>query len=441
MTRFCDWLNALIQDTRGNVAMIAGLCMPVLLTAVSGAIDFSRSTAIGSELQSALDSGVLAAASLSQDRDPEAVVRAYIEAALNDYPDLIDSLQLTVTSDISLNSRQVGAVAEVASPTLMLGMVGINSMIIQRSSEAIEAVRNVEISLVLDISGSMRGSKMNAMVDAASEFVEVVLGADTQNRTSVSVIPYNGGVRTPRDVNDTLINGSNNQRRRSGCVDLSGDSQRGYNPANIRGVPAAISPLLPEREYEWIRWNNNEQRDNRNSSHCPESDEASLFITDDEPGLQRLIGNLDAGGNTGLDVATAWGAKALDPLWRGRLGGRFNDRPSAYDDPDTIKILVVMTDGAATAQYRTYRSGNRWRTYQQYNARRARENMARACDLAEDNGVEIYTIAFQLSGSTNRNLMRNCANRPQNYYQVEGLNIQEAFSAIAAEINQLRLKR
>ena len=55
--------------------------------------------------------------------------------------------------------------------------------------------------------------------------------------------------------------------------------------------------------------------------------------------------------------------------------------------------------------------------------------------------MQIYTIAFQLSGQTNRDLMRNCANKPQNYYQVENLDIAEAFSSIAADINRLRLTR
>ena len=119
-------------------------------------------------------------------------------------------------------------------------------------------------------------------------------------------------------------------------------------------------------------------------------------------------------------------------------------------DRDTIKILVVMTDGEATAQIRSeeYTYYDWWgrertgtRSYELYSARQARENMAEACDIADGNGVQIYTIAFQLSGQTNRDLMRNCANKPQNYYQVENLDIAEAFSSIAADINRLRLTR
>jgi hypothetical protein len=76
-----------------------------------------------------------------------------------------------------------------------------------------------------------------------------------------------------------------------------------------------------------------------------------------------------------------------------------------------------------------------------YSAAQARTNMAEACDDAEARGVDVYTIAFQLSGSTNRDLMRNCASRPENYYEVEDMDIAAAFSAIAADLNTLRLSR
>ena len=428
------FLSRLSKDRRGNVAIIMALCSGVLVTAVGGALDFSRSATVSSELQSALDSGALAAASLTQDRNPESVVRAYVEAALNDHPQLLASLQLDVQADISLNSRAVVATASVAMPTTMLGLIGVNTLNLEHVSRAIEQVRDVEISLVLDVSGSMGGSKINALQDAANEFVEIVLAADAAERTSISVIPYNGGVRTPREVNENIVSG--NQRRRTGCVDMGTD------------YPTEMT--LPNRAMSFTEYYGNEQSGNNHSAFCPRANMESEFLTQNEGRLRGLISSLRASGNTGLDVATMWGVRALDPAWRGNLGGSFSDRPAAYDDADTIKILVVMTDGEATAQIRSeeYTYYDWWgrrrtgtRGYELYSARQARENMAEACDMADENGVQIYTIAFQLSGQTNRDLMRNCANKPQNYYQVENLDIGEAFSAIAADINQLRLTR
>ncbi|MFP4520375.1 MAG: hypothetical protein ACLFQ5_13075, partial [Oceanicaulis sp.] len=63
------------------------------------------------------------------------------------------------------------------------------------------------------------------------------------------------------------------------------------------------------------------------------------------------------------------------------------------------------------------------------------------CDYAKSNGVTVYSIAFQVSGGSNRNRLQDCASAPELYYRVENLDIGSAFSAIAADMNRLRLSR
>jgi Flp pilus assembly protein TadG len=416
-----------VRDRVGNVAVTFALTIFPIIAGIGGAVDFTRSVTIGTEIQSAIDSGVLAAASLSQARDPEDVVRAYIEAAISEYGGEISRLEVTVNSDTSLNSREVIAVAEVTVPTLLLGLAGINELIVTRTAEAVEQLVDIEIALVLDVSGSMGGSKIADLRDAAQDFVNTVLGQDRFEYTSLSVIPYNGGVRLPETVNDALIQGAPAYRRQSGCADYETDYP--------------VDFPLPDNELDWLEWNGQDMVGSRSSAFCPAEDMESVFLLADKDALNDMIGGLVASGNTGLDVATAWGVRALDPNWRGRLGGDFPDRPVDWETEDTLKVLVVMTDGAATAQIRTRWENNRWRTFNMYSASQARSNMLDACDYAKDNGVAIYTIAFQVSGSTNRNLMRDCATTAGNFYNVENTDIGAAFSAIAGEINKLRLRQ
>jgi Flp pilus assembly protein TadG len=420
-------LKQFFADRAGNVAVSFAIAVTPLVAGIGGAVDYTRTFTIGAEIQSALDTGVLAAASLSQTREPEAVVRAYVEAAIAEHDGVIENLVVTVTPNVAINAREVHAEAEVTVPTVLLGVAGIQRLSLSRVSEATEQARNLEIALVLDVSGSMSGSKIDALREAAAEFVQVVMMGDVSDMTSISIIPYNGGVRLPDYVNAQLISGSDPDR--GGCPEYGHDH------------PISLEP--PANGLDWLEWRGREQVGSRSSAFCPESDEAAVFLRNNQSDLLDLIETLDAGGNTGLDIATAWGARALDPVWRGRLGGDFPDRPVDYDDPSTIKALVVMTDGAATAQIRNYwdEDDDRWRNYNLYPASTARANMAQACDEAEARGVDIYTIAFQLSGSTNRNLMANCASHPDNYYEVESLDIAVAFSAIAADLNTLRLSR
>jgi Flp pilus assembly protein TadG len=421
--------SSFFADQAGNIALSFAIAVTPIVASVGGALDYTRTYTIGAEIQGALDTGVLAAASLSQTRDPEAVVRAYVEAAIAEHDGVIENLVVTVTPNVAINAREVHAEAEVSVPTVLLGVAGIDRLSLSRQSEATEQVRNLEIALVLDVSGSMSGSKIEALREAAAEFVQVVMAGDVSDMTSISIIPYNGGVRLPDYVNAQLISGSASNAERVGCPEYGTDHPTTLNP--------------PANGLDWLEWRGRDQVGSRSSSFCPESDEAAIFLRNSQSQLLDLIETLDAGGNTGLDIATAWGARALDPSWRGRLGGAFPDRPVDYDDPSTIKALVVMTDGAATAQIRNYwdDDDDRWRNYNLYPASTARANMASACDAADAQGVDVYTIAFQLSGSTNRNLMRNCASHPDNYFEVEDMDIALAFSAIAADLNSLRLSR
>lgn len=445
--------SAFARDVRGNVAVPFALSLTALAGAVGGGLDFSRSSGIGTELQAALDSGVLAAASLTQTRSPEEVVRAYVEAAIGDHPGVMQTLALEVTTDISLNSRRVGARASVQSPTTLLGVMGINEITVVRSTEAVERARNIEISLVLDISSSMRGGKIDSLRAAALDFVDTVLDADVSGTTSISVIPYGGTVRLPDSFFRYVTQGETYSppgfdwqlpvpqtvSAWNNCLEMNRNQVD-----RIRMTPGGHG-VMPE----FTVWN-------RGNDWCPSDEGAtSVFLTNDRATLAAVISRFDdsiLSDGTGTDVATSWGARALDPEWRGALGGEseFSDRPASYDDDATMKVMVVMTDGGITQQRRPERGwdpetgdvhvGTRG-TDDLYNTNEARRNFENLCSYANDNGVMVYTIAFQVGGGRNRRDMENCATSPVQFYDVQDLNIAAAFSAIAADLNQLRLSR
>ena len=60
------------------------------------------------------------------------------------------------------------------------------------------------------------------------------------------------------------------------------------------------------------------------------------------------------------------------------------------------------------------------------------------CNEAKANGVIIFTIAFEAPAAA-RTQMANCASSPSHYYNVSGIDITDAFRAIANQINELRL--
>ncbi len=440
------------KSRAGNVAVTFALSLAPLTAGVGGAVDYTRAVTLGSEIQNALDSGVLAAASLTQTREPEAVVRSYVEAALSDHQELIAGLSVTVTAETNVNAREVQAEARVVMPTVLLGLAGINTFTITRTSEAIEEVRNIEISLVLDISSSMGGNRIDSLRDAAIEFVETVLDGDTEDLTSISVVPYGGTVKLDQTFYRFITSdptyapdGLNYEipvpdaDDWNGCIELYGDevAEMELTPGG-HGVIPQFTVWHPGNDW------------------CPDFNGAqSVFLSNDVGQLTGLIGNFDnpiLSDGTGTDIAIGWGMRALDPSWRGGLngGGAFTDRPAPFDDDETMKVLVVMTDGGITQQRRPEDEFEDFEddphvgtggTDDLYNKNTARSNFLSVCDYAKDNGVQVYSIAFQVNGSSNRQLMEDCASRQANYYEISDLDIAAAFSAIAADLEALRLAR
>jgi Flp pilus assembly protein TadG len=446
-------LIALVRDTRANIAMTFSLCFGVLATAAGGGLDYSRAVGIGNELQSALDSGVLAAASLTQARDPEAVVRAYVEAALSDHPSLINSLNVSVTRELALNSREVGATATVRVPTTLLGIAGIEHITVMRETRAEERMRNIEISLVLDISSSMRGNRIYNLREAAIDFVDTMLGADAAGMTSISIIPYGGTVKLDDSFFRYVTNGETYSPPGFNWqldVPDSVDDWNGCLELNRQQVDRIeLTPGGHGIVPNFTVWN-------RNNPWCPDEEGTeAVFLSNDRSRLVGLLSNFDnpiLSDGTGTDIGMGWGVRALDPSWQGGLNGDagFSNRPAAYGDGETLKVLVVMTDGGITQQRRPERGwtpvldlvhmGSRG-TDDLYSTNQARSNFANLCRYARDNDVVVYSIAFQVGGGRNRRDMEDCATSPAQFYNVEDLNIAEAFSAIAADLTQLRLSR
>ncbi len=100
---------------------------------------------------------------------------------------LTDKLESVVVLD-GLSSRDLQATARAATDPFFLHIIGIEAFDAQAGSRAAQAITNVEIALVLDVSGSMLGAKITNLRTAASHFV-AELGLwrahhSTQSRTA-----------------------------------------------------------------------------------------------------------------------------------------------------------------------------------------------------------------------------------------------------------------
>jgi hypothetical protein len=64
--------------------------------------------------------------------------------------------------------------------------------------------------------------------------------------------------------------------------------------------------------------------------------------------------------------------------------------------------------------------------------------LSNICQAAKDEHIVIWSIGFEVTDH-GANVMQDCASSPSHFFRVEGVEISEAFEAIARQINQLRL--
>ncbi len=311
-------------------------------------IDMMHAELKRTKLQNTLDRAVLAAADMDNALDPTFVVNDYLAAA-----GMTGALTADPEVQSSYNSKRVSASGQQTASANFLRLLGVNELQANALATAEEGLAEIEISLVLDISGSMGGSKIANLKDAADEFIDIVLDDEEnedETRTTISVVPYNATVNLGETLSQYFT--FEPQQDYSWCATFP--SSAFYETAVHADMPltklAHFDPNGTSTTTTAIQ-----------NPWCYTGDEAAMMIhSSDGPALKSHIRGLNASGNTAIDLGVKWGLAMLDPAAQpvvdalvedGRVASDLRNRPAPYDDPDVFKFMVVMTDGENTTQY------------------------------------------------------------------------------------------
>lgn len=445
-------LRRFATDGSGNVAIICAAAILPILVIAGGATDIARHEAYRVQLQDGVDRAVLAAASLTQTRPVKQTVDDYLKSV-----SFIDKVTLAIDQKTQLNQRSVTVTATYPMDTAFLPLIGITMIPVSATATAVERRKNVEMSLMLDISGSMEGSKYTNLKSAATTFVRTMLPTEARPTTSISIVPYAGQV----NVGEAVFNGLGGLRahNNSSCFNLNKlDYASGWRVfAGRSQVP------------HFTRWNGTAERAtlpaNMNPGWCPSEDTSISYLSNDPDYLAARIAGYKMYDGTGSAIAMNYGLMLLDPTAQpmvamatlaGMVPSGFANRPAPYGDGDTIKVLVLMTDGAITEQYtakdpsKPVRTSNNYLDYYdpltgvKETSSVTKGYLAKVCATAKDKGVMVFTIGFQLRDSVAselamKNELRACSTSPSHYYDVTGLDIASAFQSIATSIEKIKL--
>lgn len=388
----------------GTVTLFGTMVFLMMILVGGIAIDIIRYETQRVQLQATVDRAVLAAASLNQTGDPEEVVEGYLEASGVERYRLRFGEVTNTASD-----RSLAVSAEVDINTLFMHFFGVRALTTPAYGQAEQTAENVEISLVLDISSSMLNTitgssrtRIDALQEAAGNFVQTVLGADDTGLVSINVVPY-GGMANPGHyvyehlgghvIDDSLSNHSDPlynsppsyyPHSHSFCPEFlpsqytSADLIRGDASNPLDQVPHFMSFAIYDPAFNDWGW-------------CPGENTRILYAENRLQVIQDHLDGMRLHDGTGTQMGLQWGLALLNPtsqpffehlvnmdvdaivprtLINPELDGdetirqtfgvteplifddRFAERPADWDDESTQKYIVLVTDGQSSSQWR-----------------------------------------------------------------------------------------
>ncbi|MES2146119.1 MAG: Tad domain-containing protein [Pseudomonadota bacterium] len=324
------------------------------------AVDLMRYEHTRVTLQQTMDRSVLAGASLQQTLAPASVVSDYFaKAGLSEY---LDASSIVVTQ--TMNSRNVKAKASAISYNIFMDMLGVTELVAPAAAAAEQRRTNVEIVLVLDISGSMTGSsggttKIAALKSAAKSFVDTVLANDTENRISIAIVPYNAQVNLPSNLRAKYNATYNHGVANINCLEVPASTYSSLNLSRTLAMPmyspADNTTAISSKSTSYVAISSNGIA----AQQCDPQPAAQIMLpSNNKTALKAKIDGLIAEGNTSIMLGMRWGVALLDPgarpmfdelIGAGQISSNFSGRPFDYNDPDKMKVIVLMTDGEHVA--------------------------------------------------------------------------------------------
>ncbi len=435
MSRSCSSLSRwgadahrLARDKAGNVSMIFGLSVVTLFGMVGGSIDYARWYNVRNKVQAAMDS-----ASLAGGRTLQITANGDTSAAITMAEQYFNQLKPTdlIGGSASFSVVESGTVMrgvvdfEVRSP--FLALFGFPTLAARVNAETVIAAggnagSNLEVSVMLDTTGSMFGQKIQDLKEAATDLIDIAIWDDQSQYTSkIALAPFSSRV----NVGSYLSQVTDVQEQRT----FGSDTLKGITCVVERTGTNAFTDAKPVGADTLRAYSNDtgntakENRSNYSSSgDCKTSGWGGVEIpeimplTSDKAALKARIGELPASGSTAGSLGTAWAWYLLSPRWDGIWQGE--NKPAPYSDITTLgpkgspklqKIAVIMTDGIYnTTGGHNYSDGSSQSVTISNNA-------VTICNNMKAEGIKVYAVGFHLGSSALAiNTLKACASRGEN---------------------------
>ncbi|MCB1398354.1 MAG: VWA domain-containing protein [Rhodobacteraceae bacterium] len=399
-------IHQFARQDNGSMAVFSVFVFFAMLLVGGLAIDMMRHENERIRMQNTADRSVLAATMLREnvsEATPQQIVEAYFAA---------EGLSTQLNGRIDVDEdpdtgRTVTVVPAATVPSLFMSMIGIDDFSVVTPARATEAVgggTQLELVMVLDVSGSMNGQgKIGAMRTAAAELATTLLAGNEDGNVALTIVPYDSWVLPPA----SLLNNFTNVSGSGACND--------WSVWNI--ITNTLNQATTRRNCNADNWA--QVRPYENS------------VNDATTALNALV----ARGTTSIDLGLRYGAMFFDPslqpaisnlIANGEVDPVFEGRPYDWDTPNVMRSLILLTDGQNCCGER-------------YGQAIQDLNTLAVCTELKARNILVYTIAFQAptAGAT---LMQACASSPNHYFNADVSEIMSVFEGIGSSIQTQALR-
>ena len=443
-TKLRKHASSFASNQSGNIFMITALTIFAVMGAAGVAVDYSRVSNAKFQMEQSLDAALLATGVevINGENDPNKL-RAYFDkffmANLEGQSGFGEEFRVTAFS-FDPDTGEVSAETEVYIEATLMRAFGHDDLEIRSNGSAIFDRTDVEVAMMLDVTGSMRGQKLRDLKAAAQDAIDILMPNNSSSGTRISLVPYAGSVNV-KGYKEKVVSGGT-QVADAGEVLASGDTHgTDGNCVTERGGFYAAT----DESYKQARIGDDVRTD-RSAFKCPRDKSSIEPLTDRKSKLKSKIRGFSATGVTAGHLGIAWSYYTLSEKWRDLW--KNGSKPAAYS-AGTQKIAILMTDGEFnTYYYGTTEPGNPDSAYGGENIDNSNTLAMNLCeDMKADKngapGITIYSIAFQAPASAEATL-RACANDDTEtdvyYFSADnGQELRDAFRSIAASIQRLRI--
>lgn len=455
------WLaGCFARDRGGNFIVMAGVVMAVLAMAVGFAVDIGQMMNARSALSSAIDAAVT---STARDLTTGTATEAEATKAVNAFLSANSSGGILASAQIELDKvvldrtvRTLEVTAHVDVPLYFPLFGSEKTRRISQTGAAVFSDRNIEVAMMLDVTGSMKpdwpNDKIGDLQKAAKSAIGIFLGNqdEAKPRTRVAIVPYANSVNVGNLAAKSVYaeRSPEDRTKTQGNTVLIGrtpaDKCATERPGLYQYKNDGPDVSMVHRDYflDGYLAKYTTSRPYYKPDPCPTT--PIVPLTASVKALQDSVDSFKVDGGTAGHIGIQWTWYMLSEKWGSIMD--VSQQPAAKDPERVSKFAILMTDGEFNLSYFDINNSDNAYNGSTTGKPMAREAARKLCEAMRNDGIEIFSVGFHLVEANAIDTMKNCATpdtgRIKHYYQTStGVELKAAFEEIAKNIGRLALTK